>query len=109
MLTDRGIGRRDVHRMIQRRALDAGIATDINCHTFRATGITEFLNQGGTIEQARLIAAHEVSRTTQLYDRRSDVIALEAVERITARFDALIDNPSREIANRAQRKLQAVS
>ena len=38
----------DVYRMIRRRAEEAGIRTKIGCHTFRATGITEYLRKGGT-------------------------------------------------------------
>lgn len=52
------------------------------CHTFRATGITAYLDNGGTIENAQAIAAHESPRTTKLYDRTSDEITLDEVERI---------------------------
>ena len=52
------------------------------CHTFRATGITAYLENGGTIENAQAIAAHESPRTTKLYDRTSDEITLDEVERI---------------------------
>ena len=74
--------RTDVLRMIQRRAKDAGIATPIKCHTFRATGITVYLDNGGTLEKAQIMAAHESPRTTKLYDRTSDQITLDEVERI---------------------------
>ena len=53
-----------------------------NCHTFRATGITAYLLNGGTIENAQAIAAHESPRTTKLYDRTTDEITLDEVERI---------------------------
>ena len=72
----------DVWRMIRRRALKAGIATEIGCHTFRATGITAYLKNGGRLEIAQQMAAHESARTTGLYDRRSDEISLDEVERI---------------------------
>ncbi len=52
------------------------------CHTFRATGITAYLENGGTIENAQAIAAHESPRTTKLYDRTSDPITLDEIERI---------------------------
>ncbi len=39
-LTVNPILQSDVWRMIRRRALAAGIKTEIGCHTFRATGIT---------------------------------------------------------------------
>jgi integrase/recombinase XerD len=72
----------DVWRMIRRRALAAGIETEIGCHTFRATGITAYLKNGGKLEIAQRMAAHESARTTGLYDRRSDDISLDEVERI---------------------------
>lgn len=68
--------------MIQRRALRAGIATRIGNHTFRATGITAYLKNGGTLERAATMANHSSTRTTQLYDRRSDDITLDEVERV---------------------------
>jgi integrase len=64
-------------------ALAAGIKTEIGCHTFRATGITAYLKNGGKLEIAQQMAAHESARTTGLYDRRNDQIALDEVERIT--------------------------
>jgi site-specific recombinase XerD len=69
-------------RMIRRRAKIAGIETAIGCHTFRATGITAYLENGGTLEHAQQIAAHESPRTTKLYDRTSDQISLDEIERI---------------------------
>ena len=72
----------DVYRMIQRRATVAGIATKIGNHTFRATGITAYLKNGGTLEHAQTIANHSSPRTTKLYDRRSDEISLDEIERI---------------------------
>lgn len=68
--------------MIQRRALAAGIDTAVGCHTFRATGITAYLTNGGTLEKAANMANHSSTRTTQLYDRRSDDVSLDEVERI---------------------------
>ena len=72
----------DVYRMIQRRAAAAGIATKIGAHTFRATGITAYLKNKGTLEHAQTIANHASPRTTKLYDRRSDEISLDEVEKI---------------------------
>jgi site-specific recombinase XerD len=68
--------------MVRRRAKDAGIATLIGNHTFRATGITAYLKNGGTLERAKAMAAHRSARTTQLYDRRSDETTLDEVEKI---------------------------
>jgi integrase/recombinase XerD len=82
-LTQNAITRTDVLRMIKRRALEAGLPSSTCCHTFRATGITAYLENGGTIENAQAIAAHESPRTTKLYDRTSDEITLDEVERIT--------------------------
>jgi site-specific recombinase XerD len=81
-LTERRITRRAVLAMIKRRAVAAGIPDRICCHTFRATGITAYLLNGGTLEHAQRIAAHESPRTTKLYDRTSDDITLDEIERI---------------------------
>jgi integrase/recombinase XerD len=81
-LTANSLLQSDVWRMIRRRALAAGIKTEIGCHTFRATGITAYLKNGGRLEIAQQMAAHESSRTTGLYDRRSDEVSLDEVERI---------------------------
>jgi site-specific recombinase XerD len=78
----RAMWQQDVYRMIQRRARDAAIKTKIGNHTFRATGITAYLKNGGTLEHAQTIANHASPRTTKLYDRRSDEISLDEVERI---------------------------
>ena len=68
--------------MIRRRATQAGIKTNIGNHTFRATGITAYLKNGGMLEMAQHIANHESPRTTKLYDRRKEEICLDEVERI---------------------------
>lgn len=82
-LTANRMSRTDVLRMIKRRAAVAGIPTErICCHTFRATGITAYLENGGTIERAQVIAAHESPRTTKLYDRTADAPTLDEIERI---------------------------
>jgi len=73
----------DAYRMIQRRATAAGIETKIGNHTFRATGITAYLKNKGTLEHAQTIANHASPRTTKLYDRRSDEISLDEVEKIS--------------------------
>lgn len=72
----------NAHAMVRRRALAAGIKTPIGNHTFRATGITAYLKNGGTLENAAAMANHASTRTTQLYDRRRDEISLDEVERI---------------------------
>jgi integrase len=64
----------DAWRMIQRRSAELGTRVKIGCHTFRATGITAYLEAGGTLENAQAMAAHESPRTTKLYDRTGDEI-----------------------------------
>jgi integrase len=81
-LSSERMSRQDARRMIVRRALQAGIITKLGCHTFRATGITVYLLNGGLLEYAQQMAAHESARTTKLYDRRNDQVTLDQVERI---------------------------
>ena len=63
-------------------ALAAGLSASTCNHTFRATGITTYLKNGGRVEVAQQIAGHESARTTGLYDRRDDEVSLDEVERI---------------------------
>jgi integrase/recombinase XerD len=86
-LTGNSLLQSDVWTMIRRQALTAGINTEIGCHTFRATGITAYLKNGGRLEIAQQMAAHESARTTGLYDRRSDEVSLDEVERIGIEYD----------------------
>ena len=72
----------NAYAMIRRRASAAGIATKLGNHSFRATGITAYLKNGGTREKAAAMANHASTRTTQLYDRRRDEVSLDEVERI---------------------------
>lgn len=81
-LTENALWQQDGYRMVQRRAKAAGIKTKIGNHTFRATGITAYLKNGGKLEIAQQIAGHESPRTTKLYDRREEEISLDEVERI---------------------------
>lgn len=81
-LSSRPMGQSDAYRMICRRARKAGIGTKIGNHSFRATGITEYLRNGGRREIAQQMANHESARTTGLYDRRDDEVSLDEVERI---------------------------
>ncbi len=81
-LSERPMSQADVYRMIGRRCDDARIRTRIGCHSFRATGITEYLRNGGKLEVAQQMANHESARTTGLYDRRNDQVSLDEVERI---------------------------
>jgi site-specific recombinase XerD len=81
-LTANPLPPREALDMIKRRAAAAGFSKDICNHTFRATGITAYLEGGGTIENAQAIASHTSPRTTKLYDRRGDQISLDEIEKI---------------------------
>jgi site-specific recombinase XerD len=81
-LTEQAMGQDGAWRMLQRRAKDAGIKTAICNHSFRASGITNYLRNGGSRDNAQKIAAHGCVRTTALYDRRGDDISLDEIERI---------------------------
>ncbi len=81
-LTGRALQRRVVLAMIKRRAADAGLPPSTCCHTFRATGITAYLSNGGTLEHAQQIAGHASPKTTKLYDRTADTVTVDEVERI---------------------------
>jgi site-specific recombinase XerD len=82
MLTDRPMHRVDAYQMVRRRTAEAGFEGKLGCHVFRASGITAYLEGGGTLEKAQAMAAHESPRTTKLYDRRGDEMTLDEVERI---------------------------
>ncbi|WP_186041513.1 tyrosine-type recombinase/integrase [Burkholderia gladioli] len=81
-LSSRPLPQANAYAMVRRRAEAGNLSTQISNHTFRATGITAYLQNGGTLENAAAMANHASTRTTQLYDRRRDEIALDDVERI---------------------------
>ena len=81
-LSDRPMNQSDAWLMIRRRAKAAGIDAPIGNHTFRATGITAYLANGGALEHAQEMAAHESPRTTKLYDRTRERLTQNEVERI---------------------------
>ena len=80
--TDYERAQANAYAMIRRRAASAGIHTKRGNHSFRATGITAYLKNGGTLEKAAAMANHASTRTTQLYDRCRDEVSLDEVERI---------------------------
>jgi len=82
LLSPRAMHRTDALRMVKRRALAAGLSAATCNHSFRATGITTYLKNGGRVEVAQQIAGHESARTTGLYDRRDDEVSLDEVEKI---------------------------
>ncbi len=81
-LTGNPLPQANAYAMIQRRAKAADITTKIGNHTFRATGVTAYLKNGGTLERAAQMANHANTRTTQLYDRRAEEVTLDEVERV---------------------------
>jgi len=78
-LSEKAMSRFDVFHMIKRRAKAAGLPYSTCCHTFRATGITAYLENGGTLEHAQTIANHESPRTTKLYDRTREELTAEEI------------------------------
>lgn len=81
-LTENQMQPRDAQYMIKRRLQDAKIEDDASPHSFRAMGITNYLDNGGSLDKAQEIAAHEDIRTTRLYDRRRQRISLEEILRV---------------------------
>ena len=82
VLSEQPMKQPDAWRMIRRRAAAAGVDAPIGNHTFRATGITAYLANGGALEHAQAMAAHESPRTTKLYDRTQERLTQDEVERI---------------------------
>jgi integrase/recombinase XerD len=58
----RHLDRRSILKLVEKRVSASGIIKGVCCHSFRATGITEYMNSGGTIEIAQQIAGHKVRR-----------------------------------------------
>ena len=80
-LTGLPLSRRDMLRVVKGRCVAAGLPDTICNHTFRGTGITVFLQNGGSLEAAQDMANHTDPRTTKLYDRRKDLATLNEIER----------------------------
>ncbi len=81
-LTEKALTEHAALRIVKRRAAAAGLPREICCHTFRATGITSYLLNGGEVSKAQKIANHESPRTTELYNRTQDAVTLDEIERI---------------------------
>ena len=81
-LSRRPLARTDAADMLMRRLKQVGLPAHYSAHSLRATGITNFLENDGTLEAAQRIAGHADSRTTKLYDRRGQKVLLEDMERI---------------------------
>jgi integrase/recombinase XerD len=78
----RRLDRRSVLKLVEKRAKASGILKQVCCHSFRATGVTEYMNSGGTIEIAQRIAGHTSPSTTRIYDRSGDQLTLQEIERV---------------------------
>jgi integrase/recombinase XerD len=76
------MSRVDAWYMVRRRAKDAGMETAIGNHSFRAIGITDYLERGGDINIAKRMAGHSNVKTTELYDRRGDDVSFSEIERV---------------------------
>ena len=74
-LSERPISHVDAWYVARRRVLDAGIEKAIGNHSFRAIGITDYLERGGDINIAKRKAVHPTFKTTELYDRRGDEVS----------------------------------
>jgi integrase/recombinase XerD len=81
-LSDRPMSRVDAWYMVQRRSKDTGLETAIGNHSFRAIGITDYLENGGDINIAKRMAGHSNVKTTELYDRRADEVSFSEIERV---------------------------
>jgi integrase/recombinase XerD len=81
-LTERRMSQSDAWDMLKRRAKKAGATTAICNHSWRATGITNFLENVGAIEMAQYMAGHVDPRTSKLYDRRQQKVTRGEVEPI---------------------------
>lgn len=79
-LSERRLDETAALRIVKKHALKAGLGPNVSNHSFRATGITVFLLNGGTLEAAQRIACHSSPRTTKLYDRSNDAVTLDEIE-----------------------------
>jgi site-specific recombinase XerD len=82
-ISDRAMTRDEALQMVKRRLRRAGLPVLFSNHSFRATGITTFLENGGQLETAQRIAGHADSRTTKGYDRRATRLELAEIVRVS--------------------------
>lgn len=82
-LSDRAMTRDEALQMVKRRLKRAGLPALFSNHSFRATGITTFLENGGQLETAQRIAGHADSRTTKGYDRRATRLEIGEITRVS--------------------------
>jgi hypothetical protein len=81
-LTRTPLQQAEAYEMIARRRNPADIATRFGSRSVRATKITAYLRNGGTLEKAAQMANHARTRTTRLYDRCREELSLDGVEQI---------------------------
>ena len=79
----RHLDRTGIWRLVQTRTRACGIKKRFGPHSFRAGGITEYLNQGGSLDMAQRIAGHSQLSTTKIYDRSGDRLTIAEIERIS--------------------------
>jgi integrase/recombinase XerD len=79
----RHMDRRSIWRLVQARARAIGLKKRVCCHSFRATGITEYMNAGGALDIAQRIAGHSELSTTKIYDRSQDRVTIAEIERVS--------------------------
>jgi integrase/recombinase XerD len=79
----RPLDRTVIWRLVQTRTRACGIKKRFGPHSFRASGITEYINQGGSLEMAQRIAGHSQLSTTKIYDRSGDRLTIAEIERIS--------------------------
>ena len=84
-LTERKLDRRDVGRLVKRRAMKAGIRTVFSPHSFRATGATALLEAGVAVEVVQRLLNHADPRTTRFYDRRRLKVVQQDIEKMDFR------------------------
>jgi site-specific recombinase XerD len=82
--TPHRLTQQDAYRLIQRHAEKAGIKTRIGNHTMRATGITDYLKSDGSLSEARKMANHADTRTTQ---RQGEGIRLRSMSTLRWGFE----------------------
>jgi integrase len=79
----RHLDRTGIWKLVQARAKASGLEKKVCCHSFRATGITEYLNAEGTIDIAQRIAGHSQLSTTQIYDHSKDRVTIAEIEMVS--------------------------
>jgi integrase/recombinase XerD len=79
----RHMDRTSVWKLVQARAQASGLKKRVCCHSFRATGITEYMNAGGSLDIAQRMAGHSQLSTTKIYDRSQDRLTMAEIEKVS--------------------------